>query len=149
MTREFICLANLEADLLKELDIILEQEELLWRQKSRVSWLKAGERNTCFFHASTIIRRPRNRIWRLHDSNGVWCEDEQQLRNMENNFYRNLYTSESVMSCNTLDWTFAEVNHQDKRWLNRQVSHQEIKAAIFQMASNKAPEPNGYTLTFF
>jgi hypothetical protein len=36
------------------------QEEILWRQKSRVQWLKAGEKNTKFFHKSTIAHRNHN-----------------------------------------------------------------------------------------
>lgn len=60
-------LSKLEESLVCELDDILEQEELLWRHKSRVSWLLAGERNTRFFHASTVIRRRQNRIRRLMD----------------------------------------------------------------------------------
>ena len=30
------------------------QEEILWRQKSRVQWLKEGEKTTSFFHRSMI-----------------------------------------------------------------------------------------------
>jgi len=39
-----------------------QQEETLWRQKSRVRWLKEGEKNTKFFHKTTVQRRMTNQI---------------------------------------------------------------------------------------
>ena len=35
-----------ESNLQRQWEERLKQEELLWRQKSRVQWLKQGERNT-------------------------------------------------------------------------------------------------------
>lgn len=35
----------------------LFDKEAYWRNKARVNWLKAGNRNTAFFHAQTIQRR--------------------------------------------------------------------------------------------
>ncbi|KAL8170569.1 LOW QUALITY PROTEIN: hypothetical protein V2J09_022373 [Rumex salicifolius] len=51
-----------EAMLEKELELILEQEEVLWLQKSREKWIKLGDRNTQFFDMPTIIRRWLNRV---------------------------------------------------------------------------------------
>jgi len=49
---------------------LCKQEETFWRQKSRVQWLKEGERNTRFFHRSTIENRSHNRISSIKDEGG-------------------------------------------------------------------------------
>ena len=47
-------LVQLENDLLRKLDIVLNQEEELWALKSRVNWMIQGDRNTNFYHVSTL-----------------------------------------------------------------------------------------------
>lgn len=50
-------------EILKEnLDELLKKEEPLWRKKSRVTWLTIIDLNTKFFHASTSIRKRKNKI---------------------------------------------------------------------------------------
>ncbi|WCJ37367.1 DNAse I-like superfamily protein [Euphorbia peplus] len=46
-----------EAQILHDLETTLKQEEDLWHQKSRNKWIQDGDRNTTFFHRSTIVRR--------------------------------------------------------------------------------------------
>ena len=55
-------LLNLESELQKELEVVLNQEEELWALKSRVNWMIQGDRNTSFYHVSTMVRRKRIRF---------------------------------------------------------------------------------------
>ena len=46
----------------KKLDDLLLKQEFFWAQRSRVSWLKHGDRNTNFFHSKASQRCKRNFI---------------------------------------------------------------------------------------
>jgi hypothetical protein len=50
-----------------EQDNILREEEELWRLRSRVVWLKCGDKNTNFFHNFSSFRRNKNHIWEISD----------------------------------------------------------------------------------
>jgi hypothetical protein len=38
-----------QKELLVRLELLMEQEELMWVQRARANWLKHGDRNTKFF----------------------------------------------------------------------------------------------------
>ena len=50
---------------------LLYQEEMMWLQRSRISWLKEGDRNTKFFKNKAVWRARKNKIRQLTDSVGV------------------------------------------------------------------------------
>jgi len=47
-----------------------KHEDILWKQKSRILWLKEGEHNTKFFHRTAIQRRHSNKITHLTSEDG-------------------------------------------------------------------------------
>nr|CAD1820644.1 unnamed protein product [Ananas comosus var. bracteatus] len=54
--------------LLKErYDELCLQEEMKWKQRSRVQWLRAGDANTKFFHHTANCRKNRNTFSQLSD----------------------------------------------------------------------------------
>ncbi|KAK7836759.1 putative ribonuclease h protein [Quercus suber] len=54
-------LVRLEKELAEEYLIIMQQEEEYWALKSRLNWAIYGNRNTSFFHVSTLV--PCSSIW--------------------------------------------------------------------------------------
>lgn len=85
-----------EEGLIKELETILQQEEVLWFQKSREKWIELGDRNTKYFHTSTVIRRRKNRIEALKDDDGRWIVDSSDLEKLVVEYYKRLYSVEDL-----------------------------------------------------
>ena len=50
-------LVALENHLIKDLDVVLEQERDLWAFKSIINWMILGDRNTSFYYISALARR--------------------------------------------------------------------------------------------
>ena len=51
-----------EKQIQKELHILLNQEDLRWRQRAKAEWLKYRDKNTKYYHACANSRRKINLI---------------------------------------------------------------------------------------
>ena len=67
---------------------ILYREEMMWLQRSRISWLKEGDRNTKFFHQKAQWRSRKNKIKKLRKGNGEWCDDREEMSALTRDFFR-------------------------------------------------------------
>ena len=66
-------------------------EEEYWRIKSRSSWLKAGDRNTSFFHHQYKARLSHNHITEIKTLDGQICKRFDQIKTAAESYFKNLY----------------------------------------------------------
>lgn len=72
-----------------EFQEIVIREEIKWRQKSRINWLRKGDNNTKFFHSFANIHKFTNRISSLIIK-GSECEDAERTANEIIEYYKRL-----------------------------------------------------------
>ena len=75
---------------------MLSQEEELWALKSRVNWMIQGDRNTSFYHVSTLVRRKRNQILSIKDACGEWIIEESAVKEYIKNGFAGIYSTSLV-----------------------------------------------------
>ncbi|XP_059310624.1 uncharacterized protein LOC132061973 [Lycium ferocissimum] len=68
-------------------------EESIYKQKSRIQWLKVGDSNSKYFYASMKNRHSHNNIRQLMDAAGVMLFDEVGIKNNILRFYKALLGS--------------------------------------------------------
>lgn len=83
---------QIEEKVLKsKIHALWKYEEIYWRQRSGVRWLKEGDRNSKFFHQTTLDRRRRNKIVKLRTLDRAWIEEEEDISKEIFSFYKNLF----------------------------------------------------------
>lgn len=140
-----------EATLTKEFDSVLEHEEVLWFQKAREHRVALGDRDTKYFHTSTIIRRKRNRVDMLRGEDGQWVSNAVELEKLAVEYYKRLYSlqdvDEEVPRLPSVG--FDKLSREDLGLLNRPFVVCEVEESLKSMGSFKAPGPDGYQPGFY
>ena len=135
---------------LKELSDALKAEEMFWKQKSRIFWLREGDRNTKFFHALIKQRRARNRITQLLDANGNVIEDEEGLVTIATSYFTQIFEASNPEDIEeALSEVSSTITEPMNDNLTAPVTEWEVKLALFAMHPEKAPGPDGMVALFY
>ena len=62
-----------------EINILIEKEEIYWKQRSRISWWCEGDCNTKFFHERGLQGGKRNLIVSLKEMDGTVIEQQSDI----------------------------------------------------------------------
>lgn len=68
--------------LTEEISKLLELEERMWSQRSKIEWLKYGDQNAKYFHCRATKRNKKNLISRLKNEQREWIKGEEQIGEM-------------------------------------------------------------------
>ncbi|XBI17611.1 hypothetical protein VPH35_059623 [Triticum aestivum] len=75
---------------------LYHREEVMWRQRARITWLAAGDKSTKFFHLHASRLRLKNKIKALMKEDGTTTDDADEMGNLVTALYRDLFTSEGT-----------------------------------------------------
>lgn len=142
-------LISLERELKEERNLILLPEELLWHQKSRNKWLKCGDGNTKFFCTSTLVRRRRNRIESMVDSEGRRVEGRVTLKTMAVELYSKLFRADQSRGGDFTAGHFPDLLQLQREVWDAEWTMSKAKKSLSEMGSWKAPGLDGYQPGFF
>nr|GEY46032.1 RNA-directed DNA polymerase, eukaryota [Tanacetum cinerariifolium] len=135
-------------DLNRQLNDIKSLESSDWLQKSKIKWAVEGDENSNFFHG--IINKKRSQLSiRGVLVDGQWKTDPDVVKDAFKDHFSNRF-KHPQQSRFKLNFAFPNRLSNDQVVdLDRYISHDEIRAAVWNCGVNKSPSPNGYSLEFF
>ncbi|GLT40917.1 hypothetical protein SLA2020_150140 [Shorea laevis] len=126
---------------------IMKKREVIWKQKSRSNWVHEGDANTRFFHRVANGRKAQNNITGLW-CDGCWVEEPTQVKKEVVKHFSKLFQGETWNRPKPYGVSFKQISTEDKHWLERPFSIEEIEEGLRSCEGSKAPGPDGYNFTF-
>ncbi|XP_050222666.1 uncharacterized protein LOC126672755 [Mercurialis annua] len=133
----------------KELHLLLEEEETVWKQRAKKFWLRDGDSNTKYFHSAASSRKWRNIILKLRDENGEWKTTDRDIFDIVRRYFIHLFTGSNLMEEEADFEVSLKVTAEQNVELLQEVSIEEVRKAVFSMHSDKSPGPDGLNPAFF
>ena len=125
----------------------LRRRETYWAQNSRNRWLREGDKNTKFFHATATMRRRRNTIEKI-SVNGVTTNEPDDIRTAAEAYFKHIF-EEPFEDRPTFDGlNFKTLTHEQQAALISEFSTDEIEEAVKSCDGSKAPGPDGFNFKF-
>ncbi|GKB35851.1 RNA-directed DNA polymerase, eukaryota [Tanacetum coccineum] len=130
------------------LNYLKEKESMDSFQKSKVRWAIEGDENSKYFHGIINKKRSYLAIRGVFDD-GIWRTDPSSVKKAFRDHYEALFNKPTTTRLK-LSFPFTKrlstVQVDD---LERGVSHDEIRSAVWDCGDNKSPGPDGFTFKFF
>ncbi|XP_042939495.1 uncharacterized protein LOC122274525 [Carya illinoinensis] len=150
------CKGGLNTEELRNLQdkvgLLLEQEDLKWKQRAKRNWYCLGDKNTKFFHACANQRKKKNQILSVVDSNSNLRVNQEGIAEAFKDHFSEIYrtavpSSSSIEAC--LSAVKSKVTDEMNQFLLKTFTREEVVEAVRLMGPLKSPRPDGYGACFF
>ena len=141
---ELACKRDAKEDYAKWVDL----EETHWRQASRELWLKAGDRNTRYFHRMASAHRRVNHMDRIK-INGITMTEEREIKDGIVNAFMQQFSESPEWKADIGSLSFNQICVQEAEMLEAPFCEDEVLTALMEMNGDKAPGPDGFSVFFW
>lgn len=117
------------------------------QQKSRITWLKKGDRNNKFFDQAIQKRIHRNSIKSIVVGEFL-VSIAEEIKKAFLNHFRGLYNKHQVQIPEVGSCVERRIIVTESLWLERNFMKFEIDLALSELANNKSPGLDGFNLYF-
>ncbi|GKV02931.1 hypothetical protein SLEP1_g15305 [Rubroshorea leprosula] len=143
LTNEDIILRSTHhTELLKNMQL----KDEMAKRKARKAWLKTRDANSSYFHKCIKGRWHRNEI-NVISIEGKELKQVEDIKQGIMEFFENLFTDEGWPRPILEGWNFKNISAVDRSMLTEPFI-EEVKAAVWNCDSTKAPGPDGFNSGF-
>lgn len=125
----------------------IRRTKMRMRQRSRLTGIKLGDANTRLFHLRANGRRRKNFIPVLKHE-GCMVTAHQDKAQLLYDYYSKLFTTLQPRS-GSINWDLLDIRAHNLQQLDNQLTEEEVKRAVFEAPSEKAPGPDGFIGLFY
>nr|GFC64630.1 RNA-directed DNA polymerase, eukaryota [Tanacetum cinerariifolium] len=135
-------------ELTRKLHDINQMEARDYVQKSKIKWVIEGDENSKFFHG--IVNKKRSQLSiRGVFVDGDWNTDPKVVKDVFKDHFTTCF-KQPAHGRLKLNISFPNRLSIDQvSDIDRSVSRDEIRVAVWNCGENKSPSPDGYTFEFF
>ncbi|KAL2223531.1 UNVERIFIED_CONTAM: hypothetical protein Sindi_3085900, partial [Sesamum indicum] len=122
-------------------------------QRAKIQWMKGGDQCSRIFFRKIAQRRVARKILQINDDNGTIHTEPKKIINEFVRYYQNHLGG--IRRQITLDigflrpWSRHVLSNEEAGQLILAFTPDDVKQAVFDIAEDKAPGPNGYSSGFF
>ncbi|GJY85444.1 RNA-directed DNA polymerase, eukaryota, reverse transcriptase zinc-binding domain protein [Tanacetum coccineum] len=117
-------------------------------QKTKIKWVIEGDENSNFFYGMLNKKRSSSGV-RGVMVDGVWVDDPQQVKKEFYDHFSARFSIPNNKDASILMDFPKKISEAQLRGLECEVSNDEIKKAVWDCGTEKAPGPDGFTFGFF
>ena len=114
-----------------------------------MKWVKEGDCNSKFYHKVANGRWNRKYIKELENERGLVLKNAESITEEILLYFEKLYASPIGESWSVEGLDCSPISEKSALWLDSPFTEEEISKAIFQLDRDKAPRPDGFTISVF
>lgn len=130
----------------------IEMEEQMLQQRAKIRWLRLGDGNNAYFHASLKAKYNQTSIKKLYMNDGNFVTTQKEIEDEIMRFYGDLMGREEP-NLDSVDINImrkgCQLNFDQRKYLIGRITDEEIDKALKSIGDLKAPGIDGYGAKFF